>query len=146
MIRLRREARQFERVFTKKIENIVRKEFGFKKVGEGWVCETILYQIVGRILYNHEILFHYRPGWLEGLELDIYIPSLKLAFEYQGQQHFHPLRVWGGQKALQDLRVRDTRKAEICNNLGIKLITIDYTKPLVEDYVRKILIENGINV
>lgn len=46
MIRLRREARQFERVFIKKIENIVRKEFGFKKVGEDWVCETIL-QIKG---------------------------------------------------------------------------------------------------
>jgi len=143
MVRLRREAQQLERSFTKKIENIVRKEFGFKKVGEGWVCETILYQIVCRILYNHEILRHYRPVWLEGLELDIYIPSLKLAFEYQGQQHFQPLQVWGGQKALQDLRVRDARKVEICNNLGIKLITIDYTEPLVEDYIRKIFIENG---
>ena len=144
MVRLRREAQQLERSFTKNIENIVRKEFGFKKVGEGWVCETILYQIVCRILYNQEILRRYRPGWLEGLELDIYIPSLKLAFEYQGQQHFQPLQVWGGQKALQDLRVRDARKVEICNKLGVKLITIDYTEPLTEDYIRKILIENGL--
>ncbi|GAI56939.1 unnamed protein product, partial [marine sediment metagenome] len=73
-----------------------------------------------------------------------YIPSLKLAFEYQGQQHFQPLQVWGGQKALQDLRVRDAHKVEICNKLGVKLITIDYTEPLVEDYIRKILIENGL--
>ena len=65
------------------------------------------------ILYNHKILRHYRPDWLDRLELDIYIPSLKLAFEYQGQQHFHPLHVWGGEKALQDLRFRDAHKVEI---------------------------------
>jgi len=146
MIRLRREARQLERAFTIKIENLVRQELGFKNVGEGWVSETILYQIVQRILCKHEILCHYRPDWLDGLELDIYIPSLKLAFEYQGEQHFYPLDVWGGKKALQDLRFRDTRKVEICNNLNISLITIDYTEPLAEDYIRKILIENGLQI
>ena len=87
-----------ERAFTTKIENIVRQEFGFRNVGEGWVSETILYQIVKRVLNEHEILRHYRPDWLEGLELDIFFPSKKLAFEYQGQQHFHPIGLWGGLK------------------------------------------------
>lgn len=143
MIRLRREAAQTERAFTKKIENIVRQEFGFKKVGEGWVSETILYQIVQKIFPGCEILKHYKPDWLEGLELDIYIPSLKIAFEYQGQQHFHPVQIWGGQKGLQDLMYRDKKKAKLCINVGIELIIIDYTEPLTEEYIFKILETKG---
>ena len=144
MRRLDRICSQTRRRLTRKIENITRQEFGFRKVGEGWVSETILYQIVSRILADERILRHHRPDWLEGLELDIYIPSRQLAFEYQGQQHFHPVKVWGGQKALEDLKGRDMRKAKICKRLGVKLIIVDYTEPLTEEYIREVLEENGI--
>ena len=143
MITLRKIAAKKERSFTKKIENIVRKEFGFKNVGEGWVSETILYQIVQRIFIEKEILRHHRPDWLEGLELDIFLPSLKLAFEYQGQQHFNPIGIWGGATGLQNLRCRDERKAKLCDNYGIDLIKIDYTEPLTEDYIFEILENKG---
>ena len=144
MIKLRRIAAQTERAFTKKIENIVRQEFGFTNVGEGWVGETILHQIIQRIFLNNDIYRHYRPDWLEGLELDIFIPALNIAFEYQGQQHFYPIKAWGGQRALELLRHRDERKAVICTNRGIKLITVDYTEPLTEDYILKILKEKQL--
>ena len=139
MISLRKKAAQTGRSFTKKIENITRKEFGFKKVGEGWVSETMLYKIVSRILADYEVVRHHRPDWLEGLELDIYIPTLRVAFEYQGQQHFHPIKHWGGQAALKMLQARDARKVEICKQQGINLITIDYTEPLTEEHIRKVL-------
>lgn len=139
MVKLRKIASQKERAFTTKIENIVRQEFGFRNVGEGWVSETILYQIVTRLLVKQEILRHHRPDWLEGLELDIFIPALNLAFEYQGQQHFHPIDLWGGVQELQDLQARDERKARLCESLGINLITIDYTEPLTENYIYEIL-------
>lgn len=132
-----RETARVRRTFTKKIEDIVRQEFGFRKVGEGWVSETMLFQILHRILPEQEVIRHYHPDWLEGLELDIYFPALQLAFEYQGQQHFHPIRTWGGQKGLEVLRNRDARKAEICKRLGVCLVTIDYTEPLTEEYIRK---------
>ncbi len=47
----------------RKIENIVRQEFGFRDVGEGWVSETLLHQIVKRICSEEEILRHNRPDW-----------------------------------------------------------------------------------
>lgn len=59
-----------------------------------------------------------------------------LGFEYQGQQHYHPIKAWGGIKALNELRIRDNRKKELCKNNGIKLIEIDYTEPLTEEYIR----------
>ncbi len=42
---------------------------------------------------SHDILINFQhpellyPGTMEVMELDIYIPSLKLAFEYQGKVH-----------------------------------------------------------
>lgn len=141
VIELQRKAGQAERAFTKKIENLVRKEFGFRGVGEGWVSETMLYNIVRGIFPNEEVVFHYHPNFLEGLELDIYLPGRKLAFEYQGQQHFHPVKAWGGEKALQELKARDARKARICREKGVKLLTVDYTEPLTEAHICDILSE-----
>lgn len=143
MINLRRLASKKERAFTTKIENIVRQEFGFRNVGEGWVSETILFQIVQRIFAEREVLRHFRPDWLEGLELDIFIPSLKIAFEYQGQQHFYPIGIWGGVGGLQDQQYRDKIKAKLCASNGIDLIPITYTEPLNDDYILGILKNRG---
>ena len=128
-----------QRNLERKIESITRQEFGFRKVGDGWVSETLLYQIVCRLLPNQEVIRHYRPPWLNGLELDVYIPELKLAFEYQGQQHFHSIKAWGGDKALAQLKLRDKTKKEICNRLSLMLVLIDYTDPLNDDFIKNLI-------
>lgn len=130
-----KEISKLKKSINKKIENITREEFGFRKIGEGNVSETILSKIVQRIYPDHKIIRHHRPDWLDGLELDIFISDLKLGIEYQGQQHFHPVKAWGGKKALQELRERDIRKREICKNHNIKLLEVDYTEPLNTDYI-----------
>jgi hypothetical protein len=118
------------------IENTVRQEFGFRPVGEGWVSEAMLYQIVRHLYPDAVVLRQQRPAWLEGLELDVYLPELNLAFEYQGQQHYHAVKVWGGEEALRELRARDAHKVALCAQQGVRLVTIDYTEPLSETYVR----------
>ena len=57
------------------------------------------------------------------MELDIYIPSCKLAFEYQGKQHYEDIYSFGEQKWTLE---RDLDKQIGCSNLGITLITIPY--------------------
>lgn len=125
------------RLFTKEIENSVREEFGIKRVGEGWISETILLNIVKRVLPEEEIIFHHRPAWLEGLEVDIFIPRYNLALEYQGQQHYHPIKLWGGGEALQKLKQRDKKKKLLCQKNFISLVEIKYTDPLTEDFVKE---------
>jgi hypothetical protein len=137
--RLRRLAAQATRAVTTFIENIVRKEFGFRKVGEGWVSETLLSQLVCRVLPDREVVRHYRPEWLKGLELDIWVPELSLGVEYQGQQHFHAIEAWGGKAALARLRKNDAKKLELCRQAGITLLTVDYTEPLTEEHVSSLL-------
>lgn len=128
-----------KRAFHKEIENVARETLGFRKVGEGWISETLLLQIVRRILPDLEITHHHRPGWLEGLELDIYLPALRLGIEYQGLQHFYPIKPWGGAKALVELKKRDARKIRLCKDAGVRLITVHYSEPLTEEYIRSLL-------
>lgn len=117
------------------VENEVRLKFGHKKVGEAWTSETILYYLVRSFLPNKTILRHYRPEFLERLELDIYIPELKIGIEYQGIQHYRPVKHWGGEKALMKCKERDKRKRQICEDIGIKLIYFKYDEHLTSELV-----------
>lgn len=138
-IRFRTERNKAKRTITKKIENIVRTEFGFKKVGECWVSEMLLYHLVCELMPNIEILMHYRPEWLEGLELDIFIPKYRIGIEYQGQQHFHPIKVWGGEDALKKVKSRDKKKVKLCKNNDVDLIKVNYFDSLTKEFIKDIL-------
>lgn len=117
------------------IENSVRTQLGFKKIGDLWISETIMYEIVCQIFEGFEIKRHYRPSWLEGLELDVYVPEKKIAFEYQGIQHFKAVKHWGGESQLQKQKEHDARKKRICKEMGIKLFCINYDEPLSTEFI-----------
>lgn len=70
----------------------------------------------------------------EGLELDFYFPSLKLAFELNGIFHYEPVR---GTEALDGTKKRDKRKYQICIDKGISLCIIDYSKLASAHYFKE---------
>ncbi|MDP2003470.1 MAG: hypothetical protein Q8J86_11090 [Desulfurivibrionaceae bacterium] len=117
------------------IENEVRVKFGFKKVGEAWATETLLYQFVCQIFPEDKICRHYRPDFLEYLELDVFIPSLNVGMEYQGIQHFEPVEHWGGKDSLNQVIERDKKKKKLCSKNGIKLIYFYYYEDLSMELV-----------
>lgn len=119
-----------EKEYKNAVENSLRKRLGFKNVGEAWTSETILYHIVKSIYPNLKVIFHYHPKWLNGLELDIFVPEKDIAFEYQGIQHFKPVEHWGGTYKLEIQQQHDKKKAEICKKRGITLITVNYDEEL----------------
>lgn len=69
-----------------------------------------------------------KPEWLNGLELDGYNKSLKLAFEYNGNQHykFYPNYFHnGGIKEFFSQICRDKIKKYLCKQNKIKLVIIN---------------------
>ena len=58
-------------------------------------------------------------------ELDIYIPSLKLAFELNGIFHYEPIY---GNEQLSKIQNNDNRKFQACLEKGIEFCIIDISK------------------
>ena len=129
------EYRRYTKGIRKVIENEVRVKFGFKKVGEAWANETLLFQLVCELFPDKRIIRNYRPSILNFLELDVFIPDLNIGIEYQGIQHFEPVEHWGGQKALEKVRERDRLKKELCDENSIKLLYFYYYEELSKQLV-----------
>lgn len=130
----------------RKTNNLTRQELGFKKIGERFVTETELYRIIKSIFPNEKVIHHYKAKWLKRQEIDIFITYLNLAIEYDGIQHFKPIKAWGGEEGLKKNIERDKIKEEKCKENNIILIRFNYKENdlLSENYVKSKLIEYGI--
>lgn len=101
-------------------ENRLRAQHGLPKIGEGWVSETRLFNLVKEIFPDARQ--HARPKWLSPQHLDIFMPSQGLAIEYHGKQHFEAVDYFGGESQFKDTRERDQRKRLKCKKAKVKLI------------------------
>ena len=81
--------------------------------------EQLCRELLKKWFPNDGVLYNYRPMWLKNpatgrnLELDIFYPDLKIAFEFNGIQH----------KLLQQSR-KDYFKNKKCYELGIMLLSV----------------------
>ena len=48
--------------------------------------------------------------WLNRQRLDFFLPDYNIAIEYQGEQHFKPIKYFGGEKRFIDRIERDKKK------------------------------------
>lgn len=61
------------------------------------------------------------------LSYDYYVPEKNALIEYQGIQHYKPVKFFGGEKQLLDQENRDAVKREYAINNGFNLIAVPYT-------------------
>ncbi len=109
-------------------ENLLRVNHNLPRIGEGWLSEMQLYNLVKTIFSESE--HHATPEWLKPLHLDVFVPSKKLAFEYQGKQHFEPIDFFGGEKTFKETQKRDQKKKLKCHSMRITLIEWRYDEPI----------------
>lgn len=109
-------------------ENLLRENHNLPRIGEGWLSEMQLYNLVKAIFPKAE--HRATPEWLKPLHLDIFVPSKKLAFEYQGKQHFEPIEFFGGVEAFKHTQKRDQKKKLKCRSKGVTLIEWRYDEPI----------------
>ena len=93
--------------------------------------ERLFGECLVELLPDVEIWDARKYGWLMNpstgypLELDFYIPSMKIAFEVQGRQHYEEIEKWGGSDKLSSQQHRDTLKRTLCEARGIVLYEYD---------------------
>ena len=125
----------YNQEYRREAENIVREHFGLPKIGEHWQNETLLYKLVAEIFSQFKVEREASPEWLKPQRLDIYIPELNLAIEYQGKQHFEPVALFGGEEGLKRTQERDEIKADKCEENGIDLVYFDYEENISEELI-----------
>ena len=93
-------------------------------------CSSYKSEKVCRKYFEDKFKVHFEkvyPEWLQGLELDGYNEKLKLAFEYNGIQHYKIDGFFNkNNEDLQKIIARDKIKRKILKQKDIQLITIPY--------------------
>ena len=89
-----------------------------------WKSEQQVYAIV-REKYD-DAIYQFHADWLGRQSLDVYIPSLNLAIEYQGQQHYEPLEIFGGKEKFNLQQQQDLKKKKLCAENNIILVEWKY--------------------
>lgn len=91
--------------------------------------EALLRRYVSLLFPGNKTLYNYRPDWLFGLEIDIFLPEIGVGFEFNGDQHYI-VTEFGTPDTQQR---RDWRKRKLCVQENVVLVIVEaseleYTK------------------
>lgn len=106
--------------------------------------ELQMLEIIKQTFPTEDVFYRAKPEWLHRLELDVYLPTLGLAFEYQGQQHFRPVELFGGAEAYMKQVERDRLKRELCAQKNMVLIEVYYDEPLSMELILSKIDDAGL--
>ncbi len=124
---------------------LISKDYYLGEKERQWEHENRMKKIIRSIYPDKEINNNIRTE-LNGLEIDCYIPELKLGFEYNGEQHYNHIEIFHKTKEdFEAQKQRDIKKNELAKERGIRLITIRYDELLTEKLILSKIneVENG---
>ena len=126
--------------YIKGTGELISKEYYVGEKEQCWENQKQMIKIVQSIFPSNKISKNNR-SILDGLEIDCYLPELKLGFEYNGQQHYEWITAFHKtEDEFNAQKSRDIKKNELALQKGIKLITIRYDEPLTIEHIREKLI------
>lgn len=114
-----------------------------KKEGQ---MQYLLNKIMPEAVYIDNGFYSFLPSPKDHpMQMDRYYPDLKLAFEFQGKQHYQfNSYMHSSKESFEYLKTCDALKAKLLKQRGIRLITIKYDKEITLGYLVRRLKEEGI--
>jgi len=95
-----------------------------------------LLELVQQIFPNQRIELEHNVAERGALFVDIYLPRLKVGFEFDGQQHFEYCEHFhGSRENFIKAKKRDAEKDDRCRDKGITLIRVAYNEEMTKDLV-----------
>ena len=105
-----------------------------------------LLELVQQIYPNQRVELEHNVAERGGLFVDIYLPRLGLAFEYDGIQHFeYNEHFHGSRESFIKAKRRDAEKDQRCEEKRIVLIRVAYNEEMTKELVLD-KIEVALNV
>ncbi len=122
-------------------------DLGFYQFTDGrtkWKTEFLVYQIIKK-MYPRDTIYQYAAPFLKTgksqLVYDVFIASINVAVEYQGEQHFRQVDFFGDEKEFRARKKRDALKRKLSEENGVKLIYVNYdeniSEKLIADKIKK---------
>jgi G:T-mismatch repair DNA endonuclease (very short patch repair protein) len=114
--------------------------------------ESEIYEYLCSIVDSQEIEKHAHPDFLNGMELDFYLPKYKLAIEYHGLfSHserflFKEESKEKREKRLHKIKTQHEKKYIVCKTQGIKLIQIFEDEWHLKKDILKSMIKNRLGL
>ena len=118
--------------FFSSISSYLKQTLGLSDQNEKWIKEFAMVKLFYKWFEGFEQITQASPEWLKPQRLDLFIPDLKFAVEYQGEQHFMPIEIFGGEEGFQTRKESDEIKKKLCEANGISLEYINYDEDLLE--------------
>lgn len=109
------------KVYSARVQNLFKGQY--RKCRSCGLTTSQGEQQIRDFLNMEELLLNKRPQFMDGLELDLYVPSKQVAIEYHGLVH-HSLRPVFGEKDFSKYKNLHLNKYMNCKKEGIKLIQV----------------------
>jgi hypothetical protein len=131
-------------------ENECRSNFNKKTIGSFYNEDLLFKKIKKSFGENNLVISQGSPEWLSPQRFDIYFPKLKVAIEYQGEQHLGPVDFGGrgkkfAKKQFQKNQERDQRKKDKAdkNNCTIIYVYPNYDLSKVKKRVKDAILDKN---
>lgn len=89
-----------------------------------------------------EVIYQYTNEFLttktSPQRIDFFLPKYNIGIEYNGRQHFIPIKKFGGDKEFSLIKERDIRKYKKCKQNGITIFYLTFEKCEINDYFTKV--------
>lgn len=131
---------KYEKIYREIILKLAEKGL----ISKRWKSEFSLYLLVKSYFPNTE--YQYRDQWLEKQSLDIYVPELRVGFEYQGLQHYQPIEIFDGNDGFEKRQFMDELKRKKCKENHVILIEWEYTSEVTDNNLQEVLKKLNIDL
>lgn len=101
---------------------------------------------IAEILAENHVAFEKQkrfPGlvYTNVLRCDFYLPDFNLVIEYNGEQHYKPVKLYGGEENLKITQARDKAKKDYCIEHGINYLVIKFDEDIEEALIKNNIVK-----